>query len=80
MPRKTNLPTTRLRPIEVRTVDLLKWVHEARESDELAVRNAGDSLLTLIAFKLKEQSLWIDSDMMPHYAVLYAAAQAKFTN
>lgn len=73
MPRRRKTTPTRLEPLLVKTTDLLNWVHKAQESDKVEVRNAADSLRSLVAYKLRDEYLYIDSDMMAAYAVIYEA-------
>jgi hypothetical protein len=72
MPRR-KAPTEQYNPIEVATSDLLKWIQLGDESGKQEVRDAADSLRSLLVFKLRERTIWIDSDMMQHYVVLHDA-------
>ena len=73
MPKRKPPTSKRLEPLLVKTTDLLQWVHKAQESETVEVRNAADSLRSLVAYKLREEFIYIDSDMMTAYAVIYAA-------
>ena len=63
--------STAYTPVHIRTTQLLNLVHLGQMSDDATVTAAAESLRSLIAFKLKDAHIWVDSDMMEHYVVLY---------